>query len=48
MQTTARTQNVNKKVKDEKKYPETLKGCFSFDEFQDILNEKIRQHYEKV
>jgi len=25
-----------------------LKGCFSFEEFQDLLNEKIREHYEKV
>ena len=32
----------------EKAYPKTLKGCFSFEEFQDLLNEKIRKHYEKV
>jgi hypothetical protein len=25
-----------------------LKGCFSFEEFQDLLNEKIRKHYEEV
>ena len=31
-----------------KAYPKTLKGCFSFEEFQDLLNEKIREHYEKV
>ena len=48
MQTSTRIQSPSKKATDEKKYPETLKGCFSFDEFQDILNEKIRQHYEKV
>ena len=31
-----------------KAYPKTLKGCFSFEEFQDLLNEKIREHYEEV
>ena len=31
-----------------KVYPKTLKGCFSFEEFQDLLNEKIREHYEKI
>lgn len=31
-----------------KAYPKTLKGCFSFEEFQDLLNEKIKEHYEKV
>ena len=31
-----------------KTYPSTLKGCFSFEEFQDLLNEKIRKHYEVV
>jgi hypothetical protein len=25
-----------------------LKGCFSFEDFQDLLNEKIRKHYEEV
>jgi len=30
-----------------KAYPKTLKGCFSFEEFQDLLNEKIRKHYEE-
>jgi len=34
--------------KKKKDYPKTLKGCFSFEEFQDLLNEKIREHYEKV
>lgn len=34
--------------KKEKVYPKTLKGCFSFEEFQDLLNEKIRKHYEEV
>ncbi len=31
-----------------KVYPKTLKGCFSFEDFQDLLNEKIRKHYEEV
>ena len=31
-----------------KAYPKTLKGCFSFEEFQDLLNEKIKEHYEKI
>ena len=31
-----------------KAYPKTLKGCFSFEEFQDLLNEKIEEHYEEV
>lgn len=31
-----------------KVYPKTLKGCFSFEEFQDLLNEKIKKHYEEV
>ena len=43
-QTTAATSFLPKK----KAYPKTLKGCFSFEEFQDLLNEKIREHYEKI
>lgn len=31
-----------------KAYPKTLKGCFSFEEFQDLLNKKIKEHYEEV
>ena len=42
-QTSTTTYRSKKKV-----YPKTLKGCFSFEEFQDLLNEKIREHYEKV
>ena len=34
--------------KPKKAYPKTLKGCFSFEEFKDLLNEKIDEHYEKV
>jgi len=39
-QTSATAYRTKKKV-----YPKTLKGCFSFEEFQDLLNEKIRKHY---
>lgn len=41
--TKAPVSNSKKKV-----YPKTLKGCFSVEEFQDLLNEKIRGHYENV
>ena len=52
MQTTATTIRQNNtttyRSKKTKSYPETLKGCFSFEEFQDLLNEKIKKHYEEV
>ena len=51
MQTAATTtrQSYTTAYRTKKKvYPKTLKGCFSFEEFQDLLNEKIREHYEKV
>lgn len=47
--TTIRQTNTTTSSRQKKKaYPKTLKGCFSFEEFQDLLNEKIREHYEKV
>lgn len=47
--TTTRQNNTTTSSRQKKKaYPKTLKGCFSFEEFQDLLNEKIREHYEKV
>ena len=52
MQTTAtnlQQANTGSSYRPKKKaYPKTLKGCFSFEEFQDLLNEKIKEHYEKV
>lgn len=52
MQTTTTTiKHTNKGTsyrQKKKVYPKTLKGCFSFEEFQDLLNEKIRKHYEEV
>ena len=36
--------NTNPSRSEKKSYPKTLKGCFSFEEFQDLLNEKIREH----
>lgn len=39
--------NTNPSRSEKKSYPETLKGCFSFEEFQDLLNEKIREHFEE-
>lgn len=51
MQTTTNTitkTNTTTYRSKKKVYPETLQGCFSFEEFQDLLNEKIREHYEKV
>ena len=52
MQTTAtnlQQANTGTSYRPKKKaYPKTLKGCFSFEEFQDLLNEKIKEHYEKI
>ena len=52
MQTTTttirQTNTITSSHQKKKAYPKTLKGCFSFEEFQDLLNEKIREHYEKV
>ena len=49
MQTTAitirKTNTITYRTK-KKLYPETMKGCFSFEEFQDLLNEKIKLYYE--
>ena len=42
------TNTTTYRAKKKKVYPETLKGCFSFEEFQDLLNEKIRKHYEEI
>jgi hypothetical protein len=47
--TTIRQTNTATSFRPKKKvYPKTLKGCFSFEEFQDLLNEKIKKHYEEV
>lgn len=47
--TTINQTNTTTSFRQKKKvYPKTLKGCFSFEEFQDLLNEKIRKHYEEV
>jgi hypothetical protein len=47
--TTIRQTNTATSFRPKKKvYPKTLKGCFYFEEFQDLLNEKIKKHYEEV
>ena len=33
---------------EQKKYPETLKSCISMEEFKDLLNQKINEHYENL
>ena len=51
MQTTATTirkTDTTTYCAKKKVFPKTLKGCFSFVEFQDLLNEIIIEHYEKV
>ena len=30
---------------EQKKYPKTLKSCISLEEFEDLLNQKINEHY---
>ena len=30
---------------EQKKYPETLKSCISMEEFKDLLNQKINEHF---
>ncbi len=44
------TQTVNLKTRgtskiEQKKYPDTLKSCISLEEFKDLLNQKIEEHY---
>lgn len=33
---------------EQKKYPDTLKSCISLEEFKDLLNQKINEHYENL
>ena len=45
------TQTVNLRLRgtskiEQKKYPETLKSCISLEEFKDLLDQKINEHYE--
>lgn len=47
------TQTVNLRSRDiskieQKKYPETLKSCISLEEFKDLLDQKINEHYENL
>ncbi|MBR6091636.1 MAG: hypothetical protein IKQ09_02325 [Bacteroidales bacterium] len=47
------TQKVNLKTRgtskiEQKKYPDTLKSCISLEEFKDLLNQKIEEHYENL
>lgn len=37
---------TNNYITKKKVYPKTMKGCFSFEEFQYLLNEKIKLYYE--
>ncbi len=43
----AKETNTASKLPKKESYPKTLKSCFSFEEFQDLLNEKIREHFEE-
>lgn len=45
------TQKVNLRTRgtskiEQKKYPDTLKNCISLEEFKDLLNQKIEEHYK--
>ena len=47
------TQKVNLRLRgtskiEQKKYPETLNSCISFEEFKDLLDQKINEHYENL
>ena len=47
------TQTVNLRLRgtskiEQKKYSETLKSCISFEEFKDLLDQKINEHYENL
>lgn len=47
------TQTINLKTRgtskiEQKKYPDTLKSCISLEEFKDLLNQKIEEHYENL
>ena len=47
------TQTINVKTRgtskiEQKKYPDTLKSCISLEEFKDLLNQKIEEHYENL
>lgn len=47
------TQTVSLKTRgtskiEQKKYPDTLKSCISLEEFKDLLNQKIEEHYENL
>ena len=47
------TQTINLRKSDtskveRKKYPDTLKSCISLEEFKDLLNQKIKEHYENL
>ena len=33
---------------EQKKYPKTLKSCISLEEFKDLLDQKINEHYENL
>lgn len=47
------TQTVNLRSRgtlkiEHEKYPETLKSCISLEEFKDLLDQKINEHYENL
>ena len=47
------TQTVNLRLRgnlkvEQNKYPETLKSCISLEEFKDLLDQKINEHYENL
>lgn len=47
------TQTINVRTRgtskiEQKKYPDTLKSCISLEEFKDLLNQKIEEHYENL
>ena len=47
------TQTVNLRLRgtsniEQKKYPKTLKSCISLEEFKDLLDQKINEHYENL
>ena len=47
------TQTVNLRLRgnlkvEQNNYPETLKSCISLEEFKDLLDQKINEHYENL
>ena len=47
------TQTVNLRTRstskiEQKKYPKTQKSCISLEEFKDLLDQKINEHYENL